>query len=436
MTDMETTARSLIQRLHQAGFEAYFAGGYVRDRLLGTPHQDYDIATAARPEQVQALFPRTLPIGAAFGVILVMEGDDKFEVATFRTEGGYQDGRRPQTVTFASAREDVRRRDFTVNGMLYDIREEKILDWVGGREDLEKKIIRCIGNPTERFQEDYLRMLRAVRFTARLGFTLEPETFEAIKAQAENIRRVSAERIQEELTKMLTGPHPEQALDRMRDSGILSVILPEMMLTIGVEQPAQFHPEGDVYNHTRQMLALMKNPEPALALMALLHDVGKPQTQTFAEDRIRFHNHDTVGVQIAGKILERLRFSKEITGQVLEGIEKHMNFANAKKMRVNTLKRFIRRGNFQRELELHRLDCTASHGDLTMYDFLKSVCGQYSQEEIKPVPLLTGRDLIALGFAPSPHFKQILLDVEDQQLENKLMTKEEAVEYVKRQYGN
>lgn len=434
MSQLQQLATQIVKRLRDSGFQALFAGGCVRDQLMGKPAKDIDIATDAHPKEIQSLFPRTAPVGVQFGVVLVIEEGVAFQVATFRSDGRYIDGRHPEEVRHSKTpQEDASRRDFTMNGLYFDPVDQKILDFVGGREDIQKKIVRTIGDPKMRFQEDKLRLFRAVRFASTLEFEIEKKTFAALRGLADKITEVSAERIREELVKLLAGGRADRGLTLLDETGLLAKVLPEVSCMKGIAQPPQFHPEGDVFVHTRMMMGMLDQlPErPAvLAMSTLLHDVGKPPTFRQAPDRIRFDNHDRVGARMARDICHRLRFSKDEIDQVAEGVEKHMDFKNAPKMREATLKRFMRRPTFPWEIEMHRIDCMASHGDLTVYGFLKERYAEFRKEIPKPQLLVTGDDLIELGFSPGPQFKEILSAVEDQQLERRLSSKEEAVRWV------
>ncbi len=424
-------ALQIIQTLRQNGHEAYFVGGSVRDLLLKKNPKDFDIATDAVPDRVKALFPRTIPVGAQFGVMIVVEGGENFEIATFRADHGYQDGRRPSSVEFTNAKEDAIRRDFTVNGLFYDPVTKKVLDWVGGQKDLKKKIIRAIGDPKKRFTEDKLRMLRAVRFASVLGFKIEAKTFSAVRQLAKKIHEVSQERVRDELVKMFTGPDPALALTLLDKSGLLKEVLPEVDRMKGVQQPRKYHPEGDVFRHTKLLLAQLKKPEPVLAFGCLLHDVGKPPTFKRA-DRIRFNGHDTVGARMTEAILTRLRFSNEFKEKVVACVEGHMRFKDVRVMRESTLKKFMQRPTFETELQQHRIDCLASHGDLANWRFLKKKISTLSKEEIKPVPFLSGRDVMALGFAQGPLIGKILTLLEEAQLERRISSRTEALEFVQK----
>jgi poly(A) polymerase len=444
-------AVAVVRRLRAEGHEAFLVGGCVRDIVRGVTPQDFDIVTAARPEQVGALFARTIPIGARFGVVLVIEGGRPYEVAAFRSETGYDDGRRPSQVAFATAEEDVRRRDFTVNGLLMDPETGRIIDYVDGRRDIERRLIRTIGNPVERFAEDHLRMLRAVRFTAALGFTIDPETLAAIRRQAPAVRRISAERIREELNRILTSGGAREGMELLDESGLLQEILPEIMALKGVDQPPAFHPEGDVWEHTLRMLAFLPGKEElgrkmssgdhdfqrtCLAWAVVLHDTGKAVTRSENATGTHFYGHVQQGEEIAAAILRRLRFSREETETILALVRGHMLFMNVQEMRPNRLKRFLRQPDFLLHLELHRLDCLGSHGLLEHHEFCLRKLGEYSTEELRPSPLLTGQDLIGMGYAPGPVFREILCAVEDAQLSGEVADAEEARCLVLKRWGD
>ncbi len=463
---MHQHATNIVRELRSRGFQAFLAGGCVRDTLLGLTPADYDVATDATPAEVMRIFPDTYAVGAQFGVVLVplrppaqtptqanedwaghpvrMEHPDSddtpsehpnyVEVATFRNDGTYTDGRHPDRVSYSKdPQEDVQRRDFTINGLLMDpLDGNRVLDFVGGRDDLQAGLIRAIGDPEHRFAEDKLRMLRAVRFAARFGYTIEPATFAAIQRLAPGIQQVSRERVRDELTKMLTEGHARRAFELLDVTGLLREVLPEVDRMHGVEQPPEFHPEGDVWIHT--LLLLEKLPprcSRALAWGALLHDVGKPPTFRVAPDRIRFDGHVEVGVRMAEEICHRLHFSNEDTRQIAALVANHMRFADAERMKESTLKRFLRLPRFDEHLELHRIDCLSSHGNLELYDFVRERLQQTPEEEIRPKPLLTGEDLISLGYQPGPQFRQILSAVEDAQLEGTLHSKDDAVDFVR-----
>jgi len=441
-------AAAIARRLREVGHQAYFAGGCVRDMLLGIEPKDYDVATSATPDDMVALFAKTFTVGAHFGVVLVVEHDVATEVATFRSDGAYSDGRRPDAVRFsADAKEDVLRRDFTINGMLLDSvmyaetgdAVAAVLDYVGGREDLAGGVVRAIGEPALRFAEDKLRMLRAVRFAARFGFAIEPATFAAIRAHAAEIHQVSCERIRDELTRMLTEGAARTAFELLDASGLLVEVLPEIVKMHGVEQPPQFHPEGDVWVHTMLLLAqLPAGCTPTLAWAALLHDVGKPATFTAPsspDDRIRFNGHVEVGVRIAEAVCARLRFSNEETAQISALVKNHMRFGDVREMKQSTLKRFLRLENFPEHLALHRMDCMAAHGDLSLYDFARAAYEEHPAEAVRPALLLTGRELIAAGYRPGARFKEMLAVAEDAQLEGRVHSTEEALALVKKQFS-
>ena len=421
-------AQQVTSTLRAAGHSAYLAGGCVRDLLLGREPTDFDVATAARPDQVLELFPGSVAVGAHFGVVLV-QGD--VEVATFRSDHSYRDGRHPDTVVFENdPRQDVLRRDFTINGLLMDPETGEVLDFVGGRDDLRAGVIRAIGDPRRRFAEDHLRMLRAVRFAARFGYTIEPETLAAIRELASRIHRVSAERVRDELTRILTEGQPRRVLELLDETGLLAEVLPECRALQGVEQPPEYHPEGDVWIHTLLMLQSLEQPSPVLAWGVLLHDIGKPATFRRAADRIRFDGHVDAGLAIARPLLARLKFSNADTDRILALIANHMRFMDAPRMKESTLKKFLRLEHFDEHLALHKADCLASHGGLDNYDFVRAKVAALPPEQLKPAPLVTGRDLIALGMAPGPEFKRILAEAEDLQLEGRFGSREEALEWV------
>jgi poly(A) polymerase len=438
-------ALQLARRLRDAGYRALFNGGCVRDQLLGQTAKDYDIATDARPEQVTALFPEALQIGAQFGVVFVPEESgpvpkNGVEVATFRADGDYRDGRRPESVSYTNdPATDARRRDFTINGMFLDPETGAILDFVGGQQDLRDQVIRAIGDPARRFAEDKLRLLRAVRFAARLGFRIDQATEQAIRDHHREINEVSPERIRDELTKMLTEGHARQAFELLESTGLLVETLPEMAATRGVEQPPQFHPEGDVWTHTLMMIDGLRDPTLTLAWGVLLHDVGKPPTfqpPQHPGDRIRFNNHAAVGARMAEAICERLRFSRRDTERVAALVEHHLRFKDVQQMRASKLKRFLRMDGFEEHLLLHRLDCESSHRDLSAYRFVKEKLAELTQEEVSPPPLINGNDLIVMGYRPGPAFREMLDAVEDAQLEGQVHTPTEAYAWVRDHYRN
>jgi poly(A) polymerase len=430
---VKQAATEIVRTLRQKGHSAYLVGGCVRDLLLGKEPADYDVATSATPDEVQQYFSQTYPVGAQFGVILVEIGNKDFvEVATFRSDVSYSDGRHPDAVRYTqSAKDDVQRRDFTINGLLLDPENDQVLDYVGGQMDLQNGIVRAIGNPVRRFEEDKLRMLRAVRFAARFGYKIEDETFAAIEELATEIKQVSRERVRDELLKMLTEGHARRAFELLDRTALLEIILPEITRMKGVQQPPQFHPEGDVWIHTLMLLEqLPAGASPTLALGALLHDVGKPATFRVAPDRIRFDGHVEVGEKVAAEILHRLRLSNEETAQVLALVANHMRFADVTKMKDSTLKRFFRLPRFEEHMELHRMDCTASNGNLNSYNYTRHKLTEMPAEAIRPEPLVKGNDLIEAGYEPGPRFKEILEAVEDAQLEGRLHSRHEAMQFI------
>lgn len=429
--DKETLAIGIVRKLHQQGYSAYFAGGCVRDKLRLEVPKDFDIATSATPEVIQKIFPRTVPVGVQFGVVLVVEQGVAFEVATFRTEGGYQDGRRPGHVAFADVKEDACRRDFTVNGLYFDVVENQVLDFVDGERDLKAKLIRTIGDPTKRFLEDHLRMLRAIRFAVQLGFTIDPATFDAVKAHAPLIKKVSQERIRDEFCKIMTSSNPTQGIRLLDESGLLEQFLPEVVRLKGVEQPCEFHPEGDVFIHTLMLLEGLSQAPIELAMGCLLHDIAKPATFVRAQDRIRFHGHDKIGADMSKEICKRLTFANDQTKLICELVAEHLRFKDAKSMKVSTLKRFFALPRFDLHMELHRLDCMASHKNLDAYEFCRKKLAEFAKEPPPPSKLVTGEDLIAMGLKPSREFSEILREVEDAVLEGSVTSKEEGIALVK-----
>jgi tRNA nucleotidyltransferase/poly(A) polymerase len=421
-------AYAIVRRLRGSGHPAYLVGGCVRDLLLNTPPKDFDVATSARPEELLHLFPDGDQVGAHFGVVLVREGAAHVEVATFRSDLGYADGRRPVAVHFETdPRQDVLRRDFTINAMLLDVVSGEVLDYAGGRADLQAKLIRAIGDPERRFGEDHLRLLRAIRFAARLGFDIEPETFAAIRRLAPLIHNVAAERVRDEIARILTEGGARRGFELMDATGLLQEVLPEIAALKGVAQPPEFHPEGDVWTHTLIMLEGLREPSLTLALGVLSHDVGKPATFRLAE-RIRFDGHVEKGIEMAHALLNRLRFPKHLIEGVEALIANHMKFMEAPRMRESTLKRFMRQPNFEEHMELHRLDCLSSHGHLDNYEFVRRKQVELPSEVLKPAPLLTGSDLVAAGYRPGPMFGIVLKEVEDAQLEARISTTEQAMQ--------
>jgi putative nucleotidyltransferase with HDIG domain len=433
-TGAQHAATEIVARLRAAGHQAYFVGGCVRDLLLRREPEDFDVATSAIPDQVLAMFDKTFPVGAHFGVVLVCTSgpaDEEVvtEVATFRSDGAYTDGRHPDAVRFSnSPEEDVKRRDFTINGMMLDPANGTVLDMVGGMQDLNAGLIRAIGDPSDRFAEDKLRMLRGVRFAARFAFELEPATARAIQQLAPAVSQVSHERVREELTRMLTEGHAKRAFELLDASGLLVQVLPEVVKMKGVAQPPQYHPEGDVWVHTLLLLEGLPAGCPlALAWAALLHDVGKPATFRIAPDRIRFDGHVEVGERIAAEICRRLRFANHETEQILSLVANHMRFADAPRMKESTLKRFFRLAQFDQHLALHRLDCLASHRSLELYDFVRQHFETLPQEQVRPQLLVSGKDLIEAGYPPGPQFTEMLALAEDAQLEGAVHTREQAL---------
>ncbi len=461
-TETRKLATEIVRRLQTAGFAAFWVGGCVRDSLLGREPGDYDISTSARPDDIEKLFPHTVPVGRKFGVVIVVEDEQQFQIATFRAEADYRDGRRPETVVFANAQADAERRDFTVNGLFFDPITETLHDWVGGEADMRARVIRTIGAPEERFTEDHLRLLRAVRFAARLGFDIEPATFAAIQTHAAKIKLISAERVRDELIKLFAPPPAGRAgsplpaalgktiagahgvtrptsnaargLELLRASGLLEHVLPEIAATVTCEQSPDFHPEGSVFNHLCLMLKqLPPDAHPSLPWAVLLHDVAKPLTASRDEatGSIHFYEHEKIGATMAEEILERLRFPRKQIEEIAAAVIHHMQFKDALKMRKSTLRRMILRETFPLELQLHRLDCLGSHGRMDAYDFLVAQSAELAgQPEIRP-PLLTGSDLIALGLKPGKEMGALLNEIRDKQLQDELKTADEARDWVK-----
>jgi len=432
--EAETLSHGVIAKLRSSGHQAFLVGGCVRDLLMGVQPQDFDVATDARPDRIMSLFPNSGRVGAHFGVVLVRDALAQVEVATFRSDNDYSDGRRPGSVHFEhDPRRDVLRRDFTINGLLMDPDTGAVLDYVEGRADLERRVIRAIGDPAVRFREDHLRLLRAVRFAARLGFAIDPPTFAAIQRDHALIRRVSAERVRDELARILTEGGARRGFELLDESGLLAVILPEVAAMKGVEQPPEYHPEGDVWVHTLLLLEGLRHPTLTLALGALLHDVGKPPTFR-VDGRIPFDNHVGEGVRLTHAILTRLRFSGEEMEQVEALVANHMRFKDLPNMRQSTVKRFLRMPEFHEHLELHRLDCLAGNRRLETYELARHKLRQFPDEHLKPAPLVTGADLIAAGYHPGPLFSTILTAVEDAQLEGRIQTAGEALALVREMF--
>lgn len=431
--NLRTPALEIVARLNAAGHRAYFAGGSVRDLFLGRPVSDIDIATDAPPERIAELFEHTLSVGAQFGVMIVVTPAAPYEVATFRNDGAYLDGRRPSEVRYGSEQDDAARRDFTINGLFLDPRSGQVIDHVGGLADLGSRTLRAIGDADRRFTEDKLRLLRAVRFACNLGFEIETGTLAAIQRLAAGISQVSRERVRDELNRMLVGAHPARALELMHSTGLLAEALPEVDRMVGVTQPPEFHPEGDVFVHTCLMFRLSPRRSATLGWGILLHDVGKPPTRVVKE-RIRFDGHVEIGARMAAEIGRGLRLASGEIEQVVDLVENHLRFMHVTEMRESKLKRFLRKENFAEHLELHRLDCLASHGDLTNYDFCRARLAELSTEQMAPPRLLTGDDLIELGYAPGPLFRSILEQVEDAQLEGALVDKAAALAWVREHF--
>jgi poly(A) polymerase len=437
MTDqpLRATAVEIVRQLQTAGFSAFWVGGCVRDFLLGREPGDYDIATSARPGEIEKLFKRTVAVGKKFGVLVVLEGGQQFQVATYRAEADYRDGRHPEQVTFADARADALRRDFTVNGLFYDPVTEKIHDWVGGEKDLRAKIIRTIGVPEERFAEDHLRLLRAVRFAAQLGFEIEPQTLAAVRSLAPKIELISAERIRDELIKLFSPPHAARGLVLLLKSGLLPGVLPEVIATLACEQSPDFHPEGTVFEHIRLMLEkLPPGAHPSLPWAVILHDIAKPATAELdpATGKIHFYGHEKVGAALAERILTRLRFPKKHIEEIVACVRQHMQFKDVKQMRKATLRRLLMRKTFPLELELHRLDCLGSHGALDHYEFLVQQAAELEKQPAIRPPLLTGDDLIALGVKPGPAMGALLAEIREKQLQDELKTPRQARAWAKK----
>lgn len=427
-------ATDIVARLQQAGHSAFWVGGCVRDLLLKREPSDYDIATSARPEQIEALFDQTIAVGRKFGVVVVIEEGHQFQVATFRAEADYINGRRPAKVVFSDARADALRRDFTVNGLFYDPVAKKLHDWVGGEADLRAGIIRTINDPEQRFAEDHLRLLRAVRFAAQLNFQIEPCTLAALKANAHKITGISAERIREELIKLFKPPHAARGLELLRETGLLEHVLPELVPTITCAQSPSYHPEGTVYMHIKLMLQqLPADADPLLPWAVLLHDIAKPQTATIdsTDGTIHFYEHEKIGAEMARAVMERLKFPRKQIEQVAKVVQYHMQLKDAMQMRKSTLRRLLLRPTFALELELHKLDCLGSHGRLDVYEFLREKAVELEREpQVRP-PLLTGHDLIALGMKPGPAMGKLLAEIREKQLQDELKTPEQAREWAK-----
>jgi len=426
----------IVQRLRQEGYEAYLAGGCVRDMLLGKTPQDYDITTNARPEQIQKIFAETIPVGAQFGVMLVLIDGQPFEVASFRFDGPYLDGRHPSQVRYGSLEEDIQRRDFTINGMIYDPAADRVIDLVDGKRDLERRCVRAIGKPIDRFAEDRLRMIRAVRFAAGLKFDIDPPTFAAIEQLAATITQISWERIGDEMTRILTEGGARRGFELLDQSGLLAVLLPEVVAMKGTAQSPDYHPEGDVFAHTLLLLSHLQSPSETLAYGCLLHDIAKPVCIRQEANRITFYGHTEQGAAMAEVILKRLKRGRAVWERVAYLVHNHLRHVQAPQMRLSTLKRFLREDGIDELLELTRIDALSSNGDLQYYRFCNERLAELKDDEIRPVPLVRGTDLIQLGFKPGPLFAEILRQVEDAQLGAELTSREQALEWVKKNFGN
>ena len=436
MTARES-ATELASSLRDAGHLALFAGGCVRDGLLQREPKDYDIATSATPQQLLKLFPKSNEVGAHFGVVIVKHHDHHIEIATFRTDGSYSDGRRPDHVAFSTPEHDAQRRDFTINGLFEDPFSGEIIDHVGGLADLKNGILRAIGDPTQRFTEDSLRLMRAVRFATTLNFSLEPDTWRAVCELAPLLVRISPERIRDELVKMLLLPHRARAFELLTESQLFAQFWPEVMQLVGCDQPPEWHPEGDVFTHTKIMLEMLGLDVPIeRALAVMLHDIAKPPTRTVdeADGRIRFNGHDALGAVMSEEMLRRLRFSNDVIEAVVPMVARHMQFMHVQQMRVAKLKRFMASPRFDDELELHRVDCASSNGFTDNLYFLLEKREEFSREPLIPPPLISGRDLITHGLKPSPLFSEILSEIETEQLEGRLHTREQALEFFRNKW--
>lgn len=429
-------AVAIVKRLRERGHESYLAGGCVRDMLLGKPPQDYDITTNAKPGAIAEIFPETVPVGAQFGVMLVVLDGEPFEVASFRHDGPYLDGRHPSEVRYGTLKEDILRRDFTINGMVYDPIDDRVIDWVDGKKDLERRSVRAIGDARERFEEDRLRMVRAVRFAAGLDFSIEEKTFAAIRALAPSVGRISWERIGDEVTRILTEGGARKGFELLDATELLVQIMPEIAAMKGVEQSPDYHPEGDVFTHTMLLLGHLQAPTETLAYGCLLHDVGKPACIRREGERLTFYGHTEKGAEMAEEILRRLKRSRATWERVAYLVRNHLRHMQAANMRLSTLKRFLGEEGIGELLELTRIDALSSNGDLQYYRFCAQKLEEFKEEEIHPAPLLRGRDLIALGLSPGPSFNEILKQVEEAQLGGELGSRDEALEWVRRRYRN
>ncbi|MBP9864803.1 MAG: CCA tRNA nucleotidyltransferase [Candidatus Omnitrophica bacterium] len=425
-------AYRVAEKLKSKQHHVVFAGGCVRDFLMKKTPQDFDLATSATPDEVESIFPKTVAVGKQFGVILVIDHDEQIEVTTFRRDGGYCDGRHPSEISFTDDKEDALRRDFTVNGLFYDPFSQQVLDYVGGETDLQKKVIRAIGDPAKRFEEDKLRLLRAVRFAANLDFSIEANTWREVVRLAPQIHQVSPERIRDELVKIFTRPGAARGFDLLSESGLMREILPEVEAMRGVQQQPDFHPEGDVFVHTRLLMEKLDQPSVTLAFAALFHDIAKPVTAGKREDgRITFYEHAPIGAEMTRGIMKRLRFSNQMIDDTAILVANHMKFGDAMKMRSGKLKMFIAHEQFQEGLELHRIDCMSCHGMLENYHFLQEKQKALTEEELKPKPFLSGHDLLALGMAAGPAMKPFLEEVYILQLEGQFKDKAEALDWAR-----
>lgn len=432
LTKHSRQAFEVSKTLQEAGFLAYFAGGCVRDFLMEKIPEDFDIATTATPDQIEKIFPKTIAVGKQFGVMIVVINGEQYEVATFRKDGSYADGRHPSHVEFVAPEQDALRRDFTVNGLFYDPSRDKVIDYVRGERDIRNKIIRAIGDPEQRFEEDKLRLLRAIRFACTLEFEIEPETWQSIQRNAQKIHVVSPERIRDEVVKILIRPGAARGFRLLHESGLLKEILPEIEQMIGVGQSPEHHPEGDVFVHTMLLLEKLRQPSKELALGALFHDVGKPGTYGVKEDgKITFYEHEHLGARMTEDILKRLRFSNQEIDIVVSCVQNHMKFGHVQQMRSGKLKQFMSRDHFDTELELHRIDCLSSHGKLDNYEFLKKKKIEFAEENLRPKAILNGNDLIQLGLKPGPAMKIILSESYDKQMEGEIKTRSEALDFAR-----
>ncbi len=429
-------ALAIIKRLRDEKHQAFLAGGCVRDDLLGRAAKDYDIATDAQPGEVQRIFPQTIPLGTQFGVVLVVLEGESFAVTTFRFDGPYLDGRHPSHVRFGSMEEDIRRRDFTINGMLYDTYENRVIDLVGGAEDLRRGVVRAIGDPRRRFEEDRLRMVRAVRFAAGLGFTIEENTLRAIQGEAPSIIQVAWERIGEETTRVLTEGGARRGFELLDTTGLLGALIPEVVALKGVEQSPEYHPEGNVFTHTMGLLGHLTAPAETLAYGCLFHDIAKPPCFERRGDKITFYNHTEKGAEMAVEILKRLKRSRTVWERVAFLVKNHLRYTQAPKMRLSTLKRFLREDAIEELLELCRIDALSANGDLQYYNFCRQKLAELNEEEIHPSPLLRGKDLIAMGFSPGPIFREILKQIEEGQLNGEILSRDQAMDWIRKEYGN